>query len=90
MLVRPNEKLVAISPVLIAAASAAGTHEDAHLEDVARVWEDDKNASIVVSRGLDPSVVHVARAPRAVFVDRADGKRRTGRGRRGRSSLGVP
>jgi hypothetical protein len=39
MLVRWDEKLVAVSGVLIAAASAAGTHgEHVDLEDLAQVW----------------------------------------------------
>jgi hypothetical protein len=91
MMVRPNEKLAAISGVLMAAASAAGTHgEHVHLEDVVQVWEADKDAAIAVAHGLDPSVVDVACAPRVVFVDGVDEERRTGPGRRGRPSLCAP
>jgi hypothetical protein len=91
MLVRPNEKLAAMSGVLMAAASAAGTHgEDVHLEDVHRFGRSDKDAVMGVAHSLDPSVVDVACAPRAVFVHGVDGERRTGPGRRGRSSLCAP
>jgi hypothetical protein len=89
MLVRQEGKLAAISGVLVAAAN--GTHgEHVHLEDVAQVSEVDRNAAIAVAQGLDPFVVDVACAPRAVFVDGADGERTTGPGRRGGSSLCTP
>jgi hypothetical protein len=91
VLVRKDEKLAGISNVLMAVASAARTHEEhVHRKAVAQVWEADVDAGIAVWCGQDPCVVDVACAPRAVFVDGADEERRTGPGRRGRSSLRAP